>query len=69
MSFIVVGMGIFMDLAFSPVYFKYPCAVATDFGKYVLTSLYVDPVHDWNNHFSMTYIHVNYRGLNVTSCR
>ena len=62
-------MGICMDLAFFLVWFNCPCAVTTDFGKYLSTNLDVNPGHDWNNPLSMSSIHVEGTGLNAAACR
>ena len=69
MGYIVVSMGNFADPAFVLVWFKCPCAVAADFGKYFRTSLDVNPGHDWNNPLLVSSIHVDGTGLNAASCR
>ena len=66
---IVVGMDIFVDLEFFLVCFKCPCAVATDFGNYLCSSLDVNPVHDCKNPLPMASIHVDGTGMNASSYR
>ena len=51
------------------VRFKFPCAVVTEFGKYLHTISNVNHGHDWKNLFSMSSIHVGVTGLNAIECR
>ena len=52
-SFCVVGLRFYWYLCWSWIFlswFKCPWNVATDLGKYFLTSFYVNPGHDWKIH-------------------
>ena len=51
------------------LWFKCPCTVATEFGKYLRTRLDVNPGNYWKLFLSMSYIHVDGTGMNSTSCR
>ena len=66
---ILIGMSICVDLVLFLVWFRCSCGVATKFGKYLRTSLYVNPVHYWKNPLSMESIHVDVTSMNAEACR
>ena len=41
-----IVIGTCVDLEFFPAWFKGPCTVASDFGKYLCTRFYANPGHD-----------------------
>ena len=61
--------GYFVDIVFFHVWFKCPWAVATDFGKYLRTSLDVNTFHDWKKPLLMAHIHVDVTWRNAVACR
>ena len=69
LGYIVDMTGVCVDLAFFLVWFKFTCAVSTDSGKYLSTSLDVNNFHDLNNSLSMAYLHVDSTGLGAAACR
>ena len=54
-----------VDLVFFLAWFKCTCTVATELGKYLLTSFDVNPGHDWNIHCLLPLSMLMEQGLNL----
>ena len=65
----MVGTYFPVDIAFFLFWLKFPCALSTDFGNYVRTSLEFNPSHNWDKLLPMVYIYVDVTVMNSAACR